>query len=179
MDTNRLKRFATDARNSLMRGVEGALKSIGFNKDDGSFIEEPVLHGGGSTFMGVLKSEDFYWKWKALQHAVNVKSIREVKEEAAYTWFNRFVAIRILSKNGLISPQLEYQAENIRIPVIVTNARRGILPQIDDVKTWEKIQDLLRDDSKTDEQFRELIVAFCHSNKIIDKCFGAISDYTE
>mgnify|MGYP000787100822 FL=1 len=31
----------------------------------------------------------------------------------------------------------------------------------------------------TDEQFALLIVAYCHSNPLIQKCFGAISDYTE
>jgi hypothetical protein len=42
-----------------------------------------------------------------------------------------------------------------------------------------KLEDLLLDDSKTDEQFRILIVAFCHTNPVINSCFGHISDYTE
>jgi hypothetical protein len=39
---------------------------------------------------------------------------------------------------------------------------------------------LLQDDSKTAEQFRILIVAFCHDQSCHQlSCFGHISDYTE
>ena len=42
-----------------------------------------------------------------------------------------------------------------------------------------KLDALLLNDALTDEQFALLIVAYCHSNPLIQKCFGAIADYTE
>lgn len=177
MDTNRLKRFATEARNILMQGVAHRFTALGF-LPDGTVTEEPQPLGGGATFMGDTVSEDFYKKWCSLQRAVNNHSIEEVAEEAAYTWFNRMVAIRIMVKNGLIAPVLQYESDGVHIPLLVTEARQGRMPEmtIDDQR---KLEDLLLDDSKTDEQFRILIVAFCHTNPVINSCFGHISDYTE
>ena len=177
MDTNRLKRFATEARNILMQGVAHRFTALGF-LPDGTVTEEPQPLGGGATFMGDTVSEDFYQKWCSLQRAVNNHSIEEVAEEAAYTWFNRMVAIRIMVKNGLIAPVLQYESEGVHIPLLVSEARQGRMPEMtaDDQR---RLEDLLLDDSKTDEQFRILIVAFCHTNPVINSCFGHISDYTE
>ena len=177
MDTNRLKRFATEARNILMQGVAHRFTALGF-LPDGNVTEEPLPLGGGATFMGDTVSEDFYQKWCSLQRAVKAHSIEEVAEEAAYTWFNRMVAIRIMVKNGLISPVLQYESEGVHIPLLVSEARQG---RMTDMSTDEqrKLEDLLLDDSKTDDQFRILIVAFCHANPVINSCFGHISDYTE
>ena len=177
MDTNRLKRFATEARNILMQGVVHRLSALGF-LPDGSVTEEPQQQGGGATFMGDTVTQDFYDKWQSLHHAVTERSMAEVAEEAAYTWFNRLVAIRILVKNGLASPVLEYESEDVLVPLLVSEARQGRMPEMD-ADSMRKLTELLDDDSKTNEQFALLIVAYCHENPIINKCFGRISDYTE
>lgn len=177
MDTGKLKRFATEARNILLSGVVQRLAALGF-QSDGTATEKPELLGGGAVFMGEVQSEDFYHKWMSLYRRMQSHSFREVAEEAAYTWFNRLVAIRIMVKNELIPAVLEYESDEVRIPVIVTEARQGRMPQMDDV-IRQKLDALLLDDALTDEQFALLIVAYCHSNPIISKCFGKIADYTE
>lgn len=177
MDTNRLKRFATEARNILIGGVVQRLAALGF-QPDGSTTEKPELMDGGAVFMGEVQTEDFYHQWMSLQAQVQRRSFREVAEEAAYTWFNRLVAIRIMVKNELVPAVLEYESDEVRIPLIVTEARQGRLPQMDEEQR-RKLETLLLNDALTDEQFALLIVAYCHSNPLIQKCFGAISDYTE
>lgn len=177
MDTNKLKRFATEARNILLSGVVQRLAALGF-QSDGTATEKPELLGGGAVFMGEVQSEDFYHKWMSLYQRMQSHSFREVAEEAAYTWFNRLVAIRIMVKNELIPAVLEYESDEVRIPVIVTEARQGRMPQMDEADR-QKLDALLLDDALTDEQFTLLIVAYCHSNPIIRKCFGKIADYTE
>lgn len=177
MDTNKLKRFATEARNILLSGVAQRLAALGF-QPDGTATEKPELLGGGTVFMGEVQSEDFYHKWMSLYQRMQSHSFREVAEEAAYTWFNRLVAIRIMVKNELIPAVLEYESDEVRIPVIVTEARQGRMPQMDEASR-QKLDALLLDDALTDEQFVLLIVAYCHSNPIISKCFGKIADYTE
>lgn len=177
MDTNKLKRFATEARNILLSGVVQRLAALGF-QSDGTATEKPELLGGGAVFMGEVQSEDFYHKWMSLYRRMQSHSFREVAEEAAYTWFNRLVAIRIMVKNELIPAVLEYESDEVRIPVIVTEARQGRMPQMDEADR-QKLDALLLDDALTDEQFALLIVAYCHSNPIISKCFGKIADYTE
>ena len=177
MDTNKLKRFATEARNILLSGVVQRLAALGF-QSDGTATEKPELLGGGAVFMGEVQPEDFYHKWMSLYQRMQSHSFREVAEEAAYTWFNRLVAIRIMVKNELIPAVLEYESDEVRIPVIVTEARQGRMPQMDEADR-QKLDALLLDDALTDEQFALLIVAYCHSNPIISKCFGKIADYTE
>ena len=177
MDTNKLKRFATEARNILLSGVVQRLAALGF-QPDGTATEKPELLGGGAVFMGEVQTEDFYHKWMSLYQRLQSHSFREVAEEAAYTWFNRLVAIRIMVKNELIPAVLEYESDEVRIPVIVTEARQGRMPQMDEASR-QKLDALLLDDALTDEQFALLIVAYCHSNPIISKCFGKIADYTE
>lgn len=177
MDINKLKRFATEARNILLNGVKQRLAAIGF-KPDGTVTEMPQLLGGGAVFMEDVQSEDFYHKWMSLYQRMQSHSFREVAEEAAYTWFNRLVAIRIMAKNGLISDVLKYESEDVHVPVIVTEARQGRMPQMDEASR-QKLDALLLNDSWTGKQFALLIVAYCHSIPIIQKCFGYISDYTE
>lgn len=177
METGKIKKFATEARNILLSGVAQRLAALGF-RPDGTVTEKPELLGGGAVFMGEVQSEDFYHKWMSLYQRMQSHSFREVAEESAYTWFNRLVAIRIMVKNELIPAVLEYESDEVRIPVIVTEARQGRMPQMDEADR-QKLDALLLDDALTDEQFALLIVAYCHSNPIISKCFGKIADYTE
>ena len=177
MDTGKLKRFATEARKILMQGVAHRLSALGF-QPDGTNTEEPQQQGGGATFMGKTVSQDFYDKWQSLRHAVGERGIRVVAEEAAYTWFNRLVAIRIMAKNGLASPVVEYESEEVPIPLLVSEARQGRMPEMD-ADSRSRLDELLDDDSKTSEQFAILIMAYCHENPIIHQCFGRITDYTE
>ena len=177
METNRLKRFATEARRILMTGVEHRIASLGF-RADGTAAEEPQLFGGGAVFMGETVSEDFYCKWQSLSDAIRRQGVTGTIEEVAYTWFNRLTAIRILTKNGLIPPVLLFESPGVYVPLIVSEARQGRLPQMS-AEEESKLMPMLEDDSRTAEQFRLLITAFCHSTPLIHRCFGRIDDYTE
>ena len=178
MNTTQLKRFATEARKILLQGVAHRMEGLGFDLKTGAPSEKPQLLGGGAVFMGKVVSESFYNRWMSLFDSIRHRGVRDVAEEAAYTWFNRLIAIRILSKQGFISPVLQYESEDIHIPLIVSEARHGRMPEMNE-RTRKELDELLNDDSKTNEQFALLIVAFCHSNPIINRCFGAITDYTE
>lgn len=132
---------------------------------------------GGSLWNEQLQTEGFYYQWMSLYNRIQQKGISEVYEEAAYTWFNRLCAIRILQKNNLCSPVLAY-ADAARTPVIVDEARQGRLPEMKE-ELRQRLVELLDDDTKVTEQFAILITAWCHDNPIINQCFGSIADYTE
>lgn len=178
MDTNRIKRFATEARNILKAGIAAKITILGFDKN-GHVAEEnkPQLMQGGSLWNEQLQTEGFYYLWMSLYNRIQQKGINEVYEEAAYTWFNRLCAIRILQKNNLCSPVLAY-ADAARTPVIVDEARQGRIPQMKE-ELRQRLVELLDDDTKVTEQFAILITAWCHDNPIINQCFGSIADYTE
>lgn len=178
MDTNRIKRFATEARNILKAGIAAKITTLGFDKN-GNVAEEnkPRLMQGGSLWNEQLQTEGFYYQWMSLYNRIQQKGISEVYEAAAYTWFNRLCAIRILQKNNLCSPVLAY-ADAARTPVIVDEARQGRIPQMKE-ELRQRLVELLDDDTKVTEQFAILITAWCHDNPIINQCFGGIADYTE
>ena len=178
MDTNRIKRFATEARNKLKEGIAAKIRTLGFDKK-GNVAEEhrPQLMQGGTHWNGQLLPESFFHQWTSLYNRVQQKGVNEVYEEAAYTWFNRLCAIRILQKNDLCAPVLDY-TDAARTPFIVDEARQGRLPEMND-EMRSRLNDLLDDDTKVTEQFAVLINAWCHDNPIIHRCFGAMADYTE
>lgn len=178
MDTNRLKKFAIEARNILKAGIAAKLISLGFDSK-GRVAENlrPQLLQGGTLWNGRTLSEGFYHQWMRLYEEVQAKGVNEVYEQAAYTWFNRLVAIRILQKNGLCEPVSTY-ADSAHTPQIVNQARQGLFPPMEEASKRHLLE-LLDDDTKVTEQFAVLLVAWCHANPILQRCFGTMEDYTE
>lgn len=178
MDTNRLKKFAIEARNILKAGIAAKLTSLGFDSK-GEVAENlrPQLLQGGTLWNGRTLSEGFYHQWMRLYEEVQSKGVNEVYEQAAYTWFNRLVAIRILQKNGLCESVSTY-ADSAHTPQIVNQARQGLFPPMEETSKRHLLE-LLDDDTKVTEQFAVLLVAWCHANPILQRCFGTMADYTE
>ena len=178
MDTNRLKKFAIEARNILKAGIAAKLTSLGFDSKGGVAENlRPQLLQGGTLWNGRTLSEGFYHQWMRLYEEVQAKGVNEVYEQAAYTWFNRLVAIRILQKNGLCEPVSTY-ADSAHTPQIVNQARQGLFPPMEEASKRHLLE-LLDDDTKVTEQFAVLLVAWCHANPILQRCFGTMEDYTE
>ena len=176
MDTSDLKPFAQSMRTMLMRGVRQRLRYWGF--DDGpepTHEVEPVE--GGYLFRGAVHAgEDVPTKWRALKNAVRHHSVDDVVEEAAATWFNRLMAIRILEKNGHEMDVLAY-AEGTSQPVLLHNARQGILPHGTDAQKERARTALQQGDD--DAAFRTLLTAYCNDHDLLKDVFGRVSDYTE
>ena len=178
MNTNQIKIFACEARNVLKRGIAAKITTLGFDaKGNVPDSMMPQLMQGGCLWKGELYTEGFFSQWMALYHRVKQKNIQEVYEEAAYTWFNRLMAIRIMQKNGLCEPVLVY-TNSARTPRIVDEARMNRMPQMSE-ETRTHLMELLDDDTKVTEQFAVLITAWCHANPIMQACFGTLYDYTE
>lgn len=177
MDTNKLKRFATEARNKIRQGVVHKLLTLGFNAR-GEADEFPRKLQGSTLFRGQQLEESFYDQWIALYQAIQKHGLKAVYEEVAYTWFNRFVAIRILQMNGFIDRVLVFDNPDIRVPHIVTEARQGRFPVLTTSEQL-RLRNIITDPTKTYEQFVILITAFCHTTPILNRCFGSINDYTE
>ena len=177
MNTSQIKNFAIQSRNVLKEGVLNRILALGFDEKGKPSVDLPVKIQGGTIFMGQLREEGFYDAWTSLAERLEKKGIKEVCEEAAYTWFNRLVAIRIMQKNGFIEPVMQYASSDSRIPVIVDQARSGRLSLQMTAQDRDKLNELLRDSTKTNEQFNLLISVFCQANPVIFKCFGGIEKH--
>ena len=176
MDTNKLKRFATEARNKIRQGVVKKLLALGFN-EEGEPSAFPQQLQGATLYRGQQREEEFYNQWLSLYEAIQHHGVKQVYEEVAYTWFNRLVAIRILQKNGFIDRVLTFDNPEIRVPHIVSEARQGRFPEMNTAMRL-RLRGIISDPSKTYEQFALLITAFCQDSRILSTCFGAINDYT-
>ena len=181
MDTGKIRNFAVTARERLIAGVDERLNSLGFAAD-GSVPEEnrPVRIEGGAKFLGeVLSDTSFFDKWTKLASDIRHRGRKEVRDAAAYTWFNRFCAIRIMAKRGFIPPVLEYVGnKDARTPALVASMRAGE-PQKLRSDERNRLDRIRFDDAKTIEQFSILVMALCRNNDIIRICFGAVLDYTD
>ena len=179
MNTSALKRFAQQARNILKAGVAKQLLAQGYDPKTKQFTLEPQEVFGGAL-MGDKMIDDptFLPKWKALRKAVVSKGVDTVYEEAAYTWFNRLMAIRILEKNGYIAPQLQFVSAQIKTPLLVQAARQGNAPRLDTPQR-KQLERLLDDDRLETELFALLITAYCHQSDLLQRVFGRLDDYTE
>ena len=179
MNTSQIKNFAAQSRNILKAGVIQRIQILGFDVDGNLTKGEPTrieIQGGATLFAGEIFDGSFYDRWMSLRHRIQEKGVKEVYEEAAYTWFNRLVAIRIMQKNGFIDPVLAYTNEQTRIPRIVAEARAGRVGKMTPVDR-EKLRELMGDDARVNEQFALLIDNFCRSNAVIFNCFGGIEEY--
>lgn len=107
MDTNALKKFAQAARNLLIDQVTARL--------------DMVLAEGATA------SREHPKAIAKLEAAAN-SNRQQVIEQAAYTWFNRFTALRFMDATGLTNPRVVSPADGATRPEILAEAMAGNLP---------------------------------------------------
>lgn len=177
MNTNKLKTFSKEARLILIEDIKQRIAYWGFDKK-GNILHEVIPIEGGYVFReNVFNDPTVPKKWNKLKAAINRHSVEDIVEEAAYTWFNRLIAIKILVKNHFIDSIYEYVSDQLKDPAILHRARKGELSnlRIDE----KKILNEYIIANKDEEAFALLITAFCHGQKLTNRIFGHIDDYTE
>jgi len=107
MDTNALKKFAQAARNLLIDQITARL--------------DMVLAEGAAARREHPKAI-------AKLEAAAKSNRQQVIEQAAYTWFNRFTALRFMDATGLTNPRVVSPAEGATRPEILAEAMAGNLP---------------------------------------------------
>lgn len=173
-----IKTFAQESRRNLLEAVSKKLHYWGFN-EDGSSSEQPQTIAGGYSFRGQVYDDPEVPKlWNNLKTAVSKHGVDVVIEKAAYTWFNRITALRILSKNGYERAELEYVEGMTLTPQILQRARQGKIDFLSKTET-ERLQKIITDYSKDQEAFAILLIGYCHSHPTLSRVFGGIDDYTE
>lgn len=177
METNLIKSFAKDARILLLDGVMQRLTYWGFNAD-GHNDQKLQATQGGYIFRGQVHTDvTVPAKWNKLKKRLTDKqALRDVLEEAAYTWFNRLMAIKILEANGYIDPVLQF-AKDMHTPLMVQNAKKG-QHQLTKLSDKNLLIEYLKEDQE-ENAFGLLVADLCNRNKVLHDIFGRIDDYTE
>lgn len=178
MNTNKIKSFAKQARIQLYKGVTNQLLFWGFD-DKGNVKAEPEAIPGGFTFRGNIYNDvATVPKWKKLKEKIqkSKESIKDVTEEAAYTWFNRLAAIKILEENKFIDPVLCCQ-EGSLVPLILQQAKAGQHTVTNAAQKANLQEALLQNDDE--KAFAILITNYCNTHPLLREVFGHLDDYTE
>ncbi|MGQ1910986.1 BREX-1 system adenine-specific DNA-methyltransferase PglX [Marinifilum sp. RC60d5] len=172
------KTFAQTARRILMEGVAQKLLYWGFTPE-GEVVEEPVSVSGGYSFRGkVIDDATLPALWRKLRSAIGKKGMEVIVEEAAYTWFNRMMALRIMAKNDYEEHQLSYVEGMENTPIILQRARQGEYSFLNATEQ-ERLQKIIGDYNKDTEAFALLLVGYCHNHQTLNSVFGKLDDYTE
>ena len=170
MDKNAIKRFAVWARTELIARVSLKGVEYGITEDN---IEDANADSVGDKVLTVDEKK----QRQALIAEINDKGYKQVMEEVAYTWFNRFSALRFMEVNGYLPSHVRVftDEENNFKPQIITEAIHLDLDGLDMEKVYE-----LKDAEKTEELYKYLLIVQCNAlNKILPGMFQKIADYTE
>ena len=170
MDKNAIKKFAVWARTELIARV--SLKGVEYG-----ITEDNIEDANADSVGGKVLTADEKAQRKALIAEINDKGYKQVMEEVAYTWFNRFCALRFMEVNGYIPSHVRVftDEKNNFKPQIITEAIHLDLYGLDMERVYE-----LKDAEKTEELYKYLLIVQCNAlNKILPGMFQKIADYTE
>ena len=170
MDKNAIKKFAVWARTELIARV--SLKGVEYGITEDNMVDANADSVGGKVLTANEKRQR-----QALITEINDKGYKQVMEEVAYTWFNRFSALRFMEVNGYLPSHVRVftDEENNFKPQIITEAIHLDLDGLDMEKVYA-----LKDAEKTEELYKYLLIVQCNAlNKILPGMFQKIADYTE
>ena len=170
MDKNAIKKFAVWARTELIARV--SLKGVEYG-----ITEDNIEDANADSVGGKVLTADEKKQRQALIVEINDKGYKQVMEEVAYTWFNRFSALRFMEVNGYLPSHVRVftDEENNFKPQIITEAIHLDLDGLNMEKVYE-----LKDAEKTEELYKYLLTVQCNAlNKILPGMFQKIADYTE
>lgn len=170
MDKNAIKKFAVLARTELIARV--SLKGVEYG-----ITEDNIEDSNADSVGGKVLTADEKKQRQALIAEINDKGYKQVMEEVAYTWFNRFSALRFMEVNGYLPSHVRVftDEENNFKPQIITEAIHLDLDGLDMEKVYA-----LKEAEKTEELYKYLLIVQCNAlNKILPGMFQKIADYTE
>ena len=170
MDKNAIKKYAIWARRELIDRVTKRAAVFGVSKDD---LGDP----NADSVNGHLLSDAEKRQRQALIRRIEEKGYEQVMEEVAYTWFNRFAALRFMEVNGYLPTHIRVftDDEGRFRPQILSEAIHLDLDGLNKPKVYQ-----LKDGNQEEELFKYLLIVQCNAlNGILPGMFQKIEDYTE
>lgn len=170
MDKNAIKKYAVWARKELISRVAQKAQQYGIT-------ETEMVDAGADSVNGKVLSAEEMQQRRALIARINEKGYQQVMEEVAYTWFNRFSALRFMEVNGYLPSHVRVFTDenNAFKPQILAEALHLELDKLDKNKVYA-----LKETEQTEELYKYLLIVQCNAlNSILPGMFQTIADYTE
>ena len=175
MNRNNLEAYAQQARRDFIAAVTGRAAFYGLTAKS----IEPVVEQGDVALIGARAfSRNVAVSRKRLEEQIRRDGFERVMETMAYTWFNRFAAIRFMELHGYLDHgyRVLSHPEGQDQPEILEHAADVELPGLD----REKAVELKLDGSKDEELYRLLLKAQCNAlHQTMPFLFERIGDETE
>ena len=160
MDTNALKKFAQAARNLAVDQVSSKLDLV-LDPASPARREHPQA-------------------MKELDASIARDGKAQVIEQVAYTWFNRFTALRFMDANGYTTVGVVSPAEGQTRPEILAEAMAGNLPEGAPGSIAALLDGRTPSSDQQAEAYRQLLVHTCNQwHGPMPFLFEQIDDYTE
>ena len=178
MDKRGLQTYSTWAKENLENQIEVSLKALGINDENN--IKQAQKVGDVTTIEGDPTSypADLFGKRERIIDLVKRQGYQNVIEEFAYTWFNRFVALRFMEVHGFLPHGFR----------VLSNPAGGIEPEIlknlnlvkDDLKLDMNLCAEYKQQGKIEELFRHVLIKQCNVlSRILPMLFSSDMGYLE
>jgi hypothetical protein len=175
MNRNKLKTYAPKARRDFIAAVTARAAKHGISKND---IRPMIVQGDVALIDGQPFPKKTATQRERLEGQIKLRGFDIVIEEAAYTWFNRFAAMRYMEVHGYFDHgyRVLSHPEGKRTPEIVEHADHLDLAGLDK----NQVIDLKLDGTRDEELYRMLLIAQCNAlHTAMPFLFERIDDETE
>lgn len=175
MNKARLKSYAPAARRDFIQAVTDRAHFFGLSEAE----TIPVVESGdfamigGNSFPRIVGAQR-----RKLEARVKRDGFSQVMEAVAYTWFNRFLALRYMELHGYLEHGFRVLSNtgSSNVPEILDHAAQVDLSGLNK----QRVVELKLDGSKDAELYRLLLVAQCNSlHAAMPFLFEKIEDETE
>ena len=170
MNKNAIQKFAIWARNELISQVSQRAYQYGISES--GFGDASADAIGGRLLTAEEKSQR-----QELIRQIREKGYKQVMEEVAYTWFNRFTALRFMEVNNYLPSHIRLFSDSTGAfrPEILGDALHLDLPGLDGGKVAEYIES-----NDTEGLYRYLLLTQCNAlNESLPVMFERMGGYTE
>ena len=170
MNKGAIQRFAIWARNELIAQVSQRAYQYGITKEGCG--EANAVTVGGRALTG-----DEQKQRKELVDQIRSKGYTQVMEEVAYTWFNRFIALRFMEVNNYLPSHIRVFSDSTGAfkPEILSDVLHLELPGLNREKVAEYIES-----NDTEGLYRYLLLTQCNAlNAPLPRMFEKMGGYTE
>ncbi len=170
MDKNAIKKYAVWARRELIARVSQKAEQYGIT-------DKEIIDERAESIHGVVLTLAQRSQRQALIHLIRRDGYQQAVEEVAYTWFNRFIALRFMEVNDYLPYHTRAftDEQNAFKPKILSDALNLELTGLNLDKIIE-----LKETNKTEKLYQYLLITLCnHLSAILPGVFQKIDDYTE
>lgn len=170
MNKNAIQKFAIWARKELIAQVSQRAYQYGI--DESGFGD-----ASADTLNGRLLTAEEKSQRQELIGRIKEKGYKQVMEEVAYTWFNRFIALRFMEVNNYLPSHIRVFSDSTGAfkPEILSDVLHLDLPGLNRGKVAEYIES-----NDTEGLYRYLLLTQCNAlNSALPVMFERIGGYTE